>query len=234
MSTPAGKLKRPSGWFAAGQEVSRALALLSDGAFRLFIYFCLNADRRTGQMRITHGELAKAVGRSRRSIIIYMEELQRQQVCRAQTATNQRASGQIEICDAFWPYEKTRKEATQDRASYIAQIRRLMGSRRCVASSFAPADEHLANALFKRGVPIEQIERGFLLGCPRKYATMLNSKSNAVVVSFSYFQNVIEEAGELKMSEDIDKMEQQWLEQSQDTGEAKFNNRRMAPMSGRI
>jgi len=63
---------------------------------------------------------------------------------------------------------------------------------------------------------------------------MLNSKSNAVIVSFSYFQNVIEEAGELKMSEDIDKMEQQWLEQSQDTGEAKFNNRRMAPMSGRI
>ena len=56
----------------------------------------------------------------------------------------------------------------------------------------------------------------------------------AVIVSFGYFQNVIEEAGELKMSEDIDKMEQQWLEQSQDTGEAKFNNRRMAPMSGRI
>ena len=99
---------------------------------------------------------------------------------------------------------------------------------------FAPADEHIANALFKRGVPIEQIEHGFLLGCARKYATLLNSKSNAVIVSFSYFQNVIEEAGELKMSEDIDKMEQQWLEQSQDTGEAKFNNRRMAPMSGRI
>ena len=87
MTAPAGKLKRPSGWFAAGREVSRALAVLSDGAFRLFIYFCLNADRRTGQMRITHGELAKAVGRSHRSIIIYMDELQRQQVC--QSATNQ-------------------------------------------------------------------------------------------------------------------------------------------------
>ena len=74
MTAPAGKLKRPSGWFAAGREVSRALAVLSDGAFRLFIYF-------------THGELAKAVGRSRRSIIIYMDELQRQQVC--QSATNQ-------------------------------------------------------------------------------------------------------------------------------------------------
>ena len=32
----------------------------------------------------------------------------------------------------------------------------------------------------------------------------------------------------------IEKMERQWLEQSQDTEEAKFNKRRMAPMSGRI
>jgi hypothetical protein len=76
----AGKLKHSSGWFAAGREVSRALALLSDEAFRLFIYFCLNADGRTGQMKITRGDLAKAVGRSRRSIIIYMEELERQQI----------------------------------------------------------------------------------------------------------------------------------------------------------
>jgi hypothetical protein len=195
---PAGKLKHPSGWFAAGREVSRALGLLSDGAFRLFIYLCLNADRRTGQMRITHGDLAKAVGRSRRSIIIYMEELQRQQVGRVQSATNQHDSGHIEICDAFWPYEKTRKEtATQDRASYVAQIQHLMGSRRCVASSFAPADEKLANALFQRGVPIQQVARGFLLGCARKYVTLLNGNSKELIVSFSYFQNVIEEHPDL-------------------------------------
>lgn len=133
---------------------------------------------------------------------------------------NQMASFvQIEICDAFWPYEKGPKaEATQDRASYIAHIRRLMGSRRCVASSFAPADVNLANVLFQRGVPLQQIERGFLLGCARKYATLLNSQSNAVIVAFSYFQNVIEEAGELQMSDywrylqlRIDKMERQWL-----------------------
>jgi len=243
VTAPAGKLKHPSGWFAAGREVSRALGLLSDGAFRLFIYLCLNADRRTGQMRITHGDLAKAVGRSRRSIVIYMEELQRQQVCRVQSATNQHDFGHLEICDAFWPYEKTRKEAaTQDRASYVARIQRLMGSRRCVASSFAPADEKLANALFQRGISIRQVERGFLLGCARKYATLLNSKSNAVVVSFSYFQNVIEEAGELQMSEDywrylqlrLHQMERQWLEQTQASGEGKFNKRLMAPMSGRI
>ena len=243
MTAPAGKLKHPSGWFAAGREVSRALGLLSDGAFRLFLYLCLNADRRTGQMRITHGDLAKAVGRSRRSIIIYLEELQRQQVCRVQSATNQHDSGHIEICDAFWPYEKTRKEtATQDRASYVAQIQRLMGSRRCVANSFAPAEEKLANALFQRGVPIQQVERGFLLGCTRKHVTLLNGNSKELIVSFSYFQNVIEEAGELQMSEDywrylqlrIHQMERQWLEQTQDTEGARLNKRRSAPMSGRI
>jgi hypothetical protein len=243
VTVQSGKLKSSGGWFAAGREVSRALALLSDGAFRLFIYFCLNADRKTGQIRITHGALAKAVGRSRRSIIIYMEELQRQQVCRVQRAANQHVSGHIEICDSFWPYEKAQKQETlKDRTSYVAQIRQLMGSRRCIANSFPPADENLANALFRRGIPIQQVGRGFLLGCARKYSTLLNNKSNELIVSFSYFQNVIDEAGELQMSTDywrylqlrIDKMEQQWLKQHQEADGTRFNNRRSAPMSGRI
>jgi len=243
VTAQAGKLKHASGWFAAGREVSRALNLLSDGAFRLFIHFCLNANRRTGQMRIAHGDLAKAVGRSRRSIIIYMNELQRLQVCRVQSAANQHASGHIEICDSFWPYEKARKEeAPQGQTSYVAQVRNLMGTRCCVAVSFAPADENLANALFQAGVPIQQVERGFLLGCARKYATLLNNQSCELIVSFSYFQSVIEEAGELQMSEEYwrylrmrtDQMERQWLEQTHAAGAGRFNKRRMAPMSGRI
>ena len=83
---------------------------------------------------------------------------------------------------------------------------------------------------------------GGLLGCARKYSTLLNNKSNQLIVSFSYFQNVIEEVGELQMSEDywrylqlrIHQMERQWLEQTQDTEGARFNKRRIAPMSGRI
>ena len=117
-----------------------------------------------------------------------------------------------------------------------------MGSRRCVANSFAPADEKLANALFQRGIPIQQVERGFLLGCARKYSTLLNNKSSELIVAFSYFRNVIEEAGELQMSEDYwrylqrraDQMEQQWLDRNQQADGARFNNRRSAPMSGRI
>ena len=240
---PAGKLKHPSGWFAAGREVSRALGLLSDGAFRLYIYLCLNADRRTGQMSDYPRRPGKGSGpqspvdhyiSGRTPAAASMPRSERHQSAR---------SGHIEICDAFWPYEKTRKEtATQDRASYVAQIQRLMGSRRCVASSFAPADEKLANALFQRGVPIQQVERGFLLGCTRKYVTLLNGNSRELIVSFSYFQNVIEEAGELQMSEDywrylqlrIHQMERQWLEQTQASGEGKFNKRLTAPISGRI
>jgi len=31
------RLKRPTGWFAAGQEVATALPMLSDAAFKLYV-----------------------------------------------------------------------------------------------------------------------------------------------------------------------------------------------------
>jgi hypothetical protein len=34
-------LKQPEGWFAAGREVGCALTLLSDSAFKLFLWLCL-------------------------------------------------------------------------------------------------------------------------------------------------------------------------------------------------
>jgi hypothetical protein len=39
------RLKNGRNWFAAGVEVQRALELLSDGAFKVFVYICLNAER---------------------------------------------------------------------------------------------------------------------------------------------------------------------------------------------
>ena len=82
----------------------------------------------------------------------------------------------------------------------------------------------------------------FGLGCTRKYVTLLNGNIKELIVSFSCFQNVIEEAGELLMSEGywrylqlrLHQMERQWLEQTQDTEGARPNKRRSAPMSGRI
>jgi hypothetical protein len=59
-------LKNPTGWFAAGPEVTRAMALLSDGAFKVYMHICLVADRSTGSMRTGHGDIATALKKSRR------------------------------------------------------------------------------------------------------------------------------------------------------------------------
>ena len=73
---------KQSNWFAAGHEVQQALLLLSDGAFRLYFYICLNASRRTGRISISYQELALSIGRSRRSIGSHFEELRRLEICR--------------------------------------------------------------------------------------------------------------------------------------------------------
>jgi hypothetical protein len=39
-------LKESSGWFVAGASFQRALRTLSDGAFKLFTYLCLEATDR--------------------------------------------------------------------------------------------------------------------------------------------------------------------------------------------
>ena len=49
-------LKQPTGWFAAGREVAQALELLSDGAFKLYMHLCLEADRHTGRVGIRPAE----------------------------------------------------------------------------------------------------------------------------------------------------------------------------------
>jgi len=61
MSTARLILKQPTGWFAAGREVAQALAVLSDGAFKLYIHLCLQADRHTARAEIELTELARAL-----------------------------------------------------------------------------------------------------------------------------------------------------------------------------
>jgi len=84
MNEPPTRMKHPTGWFAAGREVARATALLSDGAFKLYVHLCLNADRRTGRLCAEHGGMAKACRKSPRSVVTYLEELRRNGVWRMQ------------------------------------------------------------------------------------------------------------------------------------------------------
>ena len=98
-STSRLRLKRTSGWFAAGREMARALPVLSDSAFKVYVYVCLNADRRTGQLRCAATDLAAAIGKQRCQIVADLQELKSKGVAL-------RAAGEIEIADSFWPYEK--------------------------------------------------------------------------------------------------------------------------------
>jgi len=219
MTDPPPKLKHPSGWFAAGREVSRALPLLSDGAFKLYVYLCLNADRRTGRLSAEQSRLAQASGKSRRSVVTYLDELKRQGVCRIQPAVNQHQGGQVEICDAFWPYEKPKPPSKSETLNdYVEQIRRLLKVRGCVKIAFSPADERLAVSLFERKVPIERVGHAVLLGCARKCVALINHESGDSIASFSYFQNAIEEVLKLNVSPEywrhlqmrVGRLEQQW------------------------
>jgi hypothetical protein len=217
------KGKQTTGWFAAGREVARALPLLSDGAFKVYIYLCLNADRTTGRLNIDQSRLAKALQKSRRSIVTYTEELRRQGICRVFSAINQHLAGNIEISDPFWPYEKQLPASPlAGLAEYTQRIRSLMQTHQCVAKTFGPADEKLAADLFGRQVPLVQVERGLLLGCARKYVALLNGQPSGPITSLKYFSIVIDEAAQLQVSADYwqylrmrtDRLERQWIEKA--------------------
>ena len=121
-------LKEPSGWFAAGTSFRRALRTLSDGAFKLFAYLCLEADRRTGRFEAVQEELARAIGKSRRIVGKYIDELKQKQICIVRSARNQYARTCFEIRDEYWPYRRAQSPALEtDRTNawdpYIESIK---------------------------------------------------------------------------------------------------------------
>jgi hypothetical protein len=174
----------------------------------------------TARLEIDQGRIAKSLRKSRRSVIVYFEELRQRGVCRAEFAANQHSRGSVQICETFWPYETT--EPVGDNAKvtkYLKGIRTLLESRPCVRCSFAPADERLARTLFSNDVPFENIERAFLLGCTRKYISWLNGQISAPIASLEYFRSTIDEVEKLETSfeywryvrESLDKYEIAWL-----------------------
>ncbi len=216
-------LKHSTGWFAAGREMEQALAILSDGAFKLYAYVCLHAERRSARLRFRHSELAQSLGKSPRSISSYLNELRRQGMCQVQAAANQHQMGSIEIADRFWPYHKQLSETPlSDQTRYIERVRQLFLSRACVQGTFRAADEKLAAELYQRHVPLERIERAYLLGCARKYVALLNHPGAALISSLHYFTALLSEVLELKVSPDywsylshkLDRLEQSWQRDS--------------------
>jgi hypothetical protein len=217
-------LKHPSGFFAAGAEMRQALTVLSDGAFKVFVYVCLLADRRTAQLRFRMAELAQATGHSTRSLTSYLEELCRTEVALVYRAANQHELGRVEICDQFWPYAKQSADSREDpeQALYVARVRGLFLEPACVRSVFSSADEKLAAEWYRAGVPLDQVQRAVLMGCARKYVALFNHPGSGLITSLQYFAGIVQEVANLEISLDYwrhlaartRKMETQWRAQA--------------------
>ena len=180
-------LKQSTGWFAAGWAFADAMTTLTDGAFKLFAWLCLNADRHTGLMRVTVAEIAQALGKSEGEIQTARDELVGRGVC------CRGMDLELEIADRYWPYEKQpRKSGPQE---YVAQVRKLLSEPACIRCRFSAADEKLARDLYQRGVSLAQVEHAIRLGCARKYATLLSNPAAGamLIASLSYFTTIIEE-----------------------------------------
>jgi len=218
-------LKHPSGFFAAGREMADALQLLSDGAFKIYVYVCLHADRHTAQFRFRMAELAQATSHSVRSLTSYLEELRRIDVAVVYRAAKQHELGRIEICDRFWPYVKA-PAATPlqdpEEALYVSRVRGLFLEPACVTSAFSAADEKLAGEWYRAGVSLDQVQRAILLGCTRKYVALFNNGGGARITSLQYFAGIVLEVASLEVSLDywrylasrMPKMECQWRAQA--------------------
>lgn len=224
MSESTFRLKHPSGFFAAGSEVRDAMTLLSDGGFKLFIFVCLHADRRTAQLRFRMAELAKAVGHSTRSLTTYLDELSRSEVGAVYRASNQHELGRIEIRDRFWPYQKESGDSTVDpeQAQYVARVREWFLEHACVTSAFGAADERIAGDWYRAGVSIDLVGRAFLLGCARKYVALFNRDGGSPVTSLHYFAGPLEEVAGMELNLNywrylaarVKKMDAQWRAQA--------------------
>ncbi len=218
MSAPRLILKQPTGWFAAGREFAQALTLLSDGAFKLYVYLCLCANRHTGCLSAAPNDLAQAMQRDPKAIAMELEELQLREVCCVTRDEN--SDPMLEICDRFWPYHRQRPpdRALEAEAEFIGKVRGLLLAHACVQASFTVADEKIAAAAYRRGVSLEQMTRGVLLGCARKYVAMINAGVRTPITSLQYFSDLIEEVADTAIPESyweplrwkVARMEQQW------------------------
>jgi hypothetical protein len=187
-------LKQPKGWFPAGDTFRKAMAILSDGAFRLFAYLCLEADRRTGRFQTTHKELALTLGKSKRAIGSYIAELEARKVCSVRPGKNQFAHSTFEISDTYWPYNRSSDcPESPEQKAYVESVRACFLSLGCGSGKFGAAEVVDASDLQRRGIPLAMIEEAMLLGACRKYGSWFDGRASEPIQSLRYFDQLIAE-----------------------------------------
>lgn len=212
-------LKNSKGWFAAGAEIEKALTLLSDGAFKLFVYLCLHARRDTAVLETTQTELARGLHKGTASLRSYLREMETAGVCRSHFSRSPASRGRIEVTEAFWPYRKPESEKPDPAAeAFVGTLKKMLQTRPCIQTAFSTADEILAHSWFQQGLSLERIEHAILLGCVRKYTSWRNHSRQCPIRSLRYFQSVLDELDQQKVGPDywnylrlrLDRMEKLW------------------------
>jgi hypothetical protein len=228
MPEPRLRLKIATGWFAAGREVATALPILSDAAFKLYVFLCLNVDRYSARRVWEALELANLLHRDRQSVTDSLEELCRREVCIRHPDADGRIAPDrlsIEICDRFWPYEKRPVDDFGiDQTRYVQRVRQMLSATACVRVNFSAADERLAAVLYQRGVTLVHLQRAIWLGCARKYVALLNGSEHTpmLVTSLTYFSALVNEVAETSVGEDywkhmqhkVNQLERMWLDRT--------------------
>jgi len=220
------RLKNARNWFAAGVEVQQALETLTDGAFKVFMHICLNAERSTGVLHTTQVELARNLKKSHGSIRKYLVEMEKAGISWNSFSNSPRTRGSVQISPSYWPYESETEHTTDDAADrFVSEIRTLLQERACVRSSFSTADEVLARQWFNAAVALERIRQAILLGCARKYVAWRNNPAvQGPISTLRYFTPIIEEIAQQKLDPDyweflrarIQRHEKLWIEKHQE------------------
>jgi len=212
-------LKSPRGWFAAGAEVQKAMDLLSDGAFRLFIYLCLNARRDTGVLEGSLTQLAKNVKRGQHTVRLYLREMESAGTCRSRFGHSPLGKGAVEVTEEFWPYQRSAEESVADDSTeFIGAIRKMLQARACVKTSASAADEILAREWSDRKIRLELVEQAIIIGCIRKYVSWRNNQTRSMIASLKYFAPILEEVLTMKADPEywaylryrLTRMENEW------------------------
>ena len=226
------RLKQASGWFAAGREWRRALGVLSDGAFKVFVHVSLEAERATRRLSFQQSALARALGKSRRSVQSYLKELEDKRICRVLSARNQHTSGTLEICPEYWPYvteDSSEAPPASDPESYVEAVGKMFLAEPCVRSVYSAADRRLAQAWSDAGVSLVLVEQAILVGCGRKYVSWLNGPNNEPIGSLAFFAPVVEELSAFQLKLDYqnfnrwqtEKYREKWLAATESASSSK-------------
>lgn len=187
-------VKEATGWFAAGDTFRKALASLSDGAFRLFAYLCLEADRRSGCFQATHKELAAALGKSKRAIGTYVAELEAGGICHVKPGKNQFAGTIFEISESYWPYHRVGKAVeSPEQKTYVQSVRECFLALGCGSGNFGAADVAVAREMQRRGIPLTVIEDAMLMAACRKYISWFEGRALEPIKGLAYFRPLIAE-----------------------------------------